>query len=247
MFNKIMRQKMKNNKKIINKNLLCAILFFSSVIVGGETLAGAAVAEKLAAKPYNPEYSPESNQLENRPWSVLLYAGATAYQTLGPLVLQGEFTSAKERVYSAELAYNLSQENPIRKFFKSVVGTIQVAANIGYRDDLKPNFSGITETDVYVMARWLHFPWNNYVTTTLAAGEGISYTSHVPRVEIEDIDATGSRRLLNYLVGEVTFALPSHPAWQLVVRLHHRSTAYGVFGDTNGGSNTIGLGIRYAF
>lgn len=234
------------NSKKIKISKFFAIIIFGSAIISSEVLADATTAEKAALKPYNPQYSLESNQLENRPWSVMLYAGATAYQTLGPL-LTGKFTSAKEQVYTAELAYNLSQENPIRKFLRPVVGTVQVAGNVGYRHDLKPHYSGIEETDVYVVARWLHFPWNKYIVTSFAVAEGVSYTSHVPRIEIEDADATGSRRLLNYLMGEATFALPSHPEWQLVVRVHHRSTAYGVFGNTNGGSNTVGLGIRYAF
>jgi hypothetical protein len=45
---------------------------------------------------------------------------------------------------------------------------------------------------------------------------------------------------------EATFALPKYPQWQLAYRIHHRSGIYGVF-DTDSGSNTIGLGLRYFF
>ena len=35
-------------------------------------------------------------------------------------------------------------------------------------------------------------------------------------------------------------------AWSVIARLHHRSTAYGVFADS-GGSNFLALGIRRRF
>ncbi|HBY55802.1 MAG TPA: hypothetical protein DEG23_03190, partial [Coxiellaceae bacterium] len=55
-------------------------------------------------------------------------------------------------------------------------------------------------------------------------------------------------RLLNYLLVEITFALPSHPELQLAVRVHHRCTAWGTFPkNANAGSTNVGLGIRYYF
>jgi hypothetical protein len=44
---------------------------------------------------------------------------------------------------------------------------------------------------------------------------------------------------------EATFAVPSYPYVQLVGRIHHRSGAFGLFGDAQeSGSNTVGLGFR---
>lgn len=190
----------------------------------------------------------DSNQpvnFDTRPWSTLFFVGATAKQQLGQLI-GGEYHSANETLYSAELAYALNKENMVRRFLRPVVGVVQVAANLAYRDERKTS-SSFAEGDLYFVFRWVNWPWDNYLTTTFAAGEGISYTSRVPYVETHDATAHGSQRLLNYLVFEITFALPSHPEWQLVGRIHHRSTAYGVFGNSNGGSNTVGLGIRYLF
>ena len=187
----------------------------------------------------------QSIDLETRPWSVLFYVGATTKKELGTLI-RGEYTSASETLYSTELAYTLSKENIIRRFLSPVVGTIQLAGNFAYRIEHR-DVPKSKEGDLYVMFRWINFPWNNYVTTTLAAGEGISYVSHIPSIETDGTTSDDSRRLLNYLVFEATFALPSHPEWQLVGRIHHRSTAYGVFGNTNGGSNNIGLGVRHYF
>jgi hypothetical protein len=184
--------------------------------------------------------------LDNRPWSALVYAGTTSKQPLGQLIM-GEYTSASETLYTAELAYMLNKENIIRKILSPLVSGIQIASNVTLREQHHKDLPLITELDLYVMFRWMHFPWNKHLVTTLAAGEGISYASSAPYVEIKGVTSDDSRHLLNYLVFEATFALPTHPEWQLVARIHHRSTAYGVFGNTNGGSNTVGLGIRYFF
>ena len=186
----------------------------------------------------------EKKVTPERQWSVLVYGGATSVQQLGTLI-RGKFNSAGETLYTVELAYILDQNNWFRKFVSPVVDTVQLAANITKRDARKdPN--AVYEYDGYVIFRWTKFPWREYLHTSLAAGEGISYASHVPFVE-EGTTSNSSRRLLNYLVFEVTAALPSHPNLELVGRIHHRSTAYGVFGNGNAGSNTIGLGIRYYF
>jgi hypothetical protein len=181
----------------------------------------------------------------DRPWSLMFFYGFTVTQNIDHL-LRGHFTRAGETFYNAELAYSLSRENPIRKFLQPVVGTIQIAGSLGQRQEHRGTPT-INEAELYFMLRWINFPWNKYVTTSLAVGEGLSYVSRVPLVEVDDPTATGSRHLLNYLVFEATFAMPSHPELQFIARLHHRSAAYGVFGNTNGGSNTFGIGIRYYF
>src|SRR5262245_23564687 len=53
--------------------------------------------------------------------------------------------------------------------------------------------------------------------------------------------------MMNYLLLEATFALPTHPYLQLVVRIHHRSGAHGLYHAGNTGSNVIGLRIRYLY
>lgn len=188
---------------------------------------------------------PQVLMMEERPWSALIYAGSTDARELGQLI-KGEYVGAGETLYSAELAYTLSQNNPITKFLSPLVSAIQVAGNYAYRVEHGGN-PDVNEGDLYLMFRWAHFPWDNYLATTLAAGEGISYTSRIPPLEINGVSSDESERLLNFLVFEVTFALPSHPEWQLVGRIHHRSGAFGVFSNGNAGSNNVGLGIRYYF
>jgi len=179
-----------------------------------------------------------------RQWSVLVYCGATTVQQLGTLI-RGKYNSAGETLYTLELAYIVNKNNWFRKFISPVVDTFQLAVNVTKRD-IHGYDDPVYEYDGYMMFRWTKFPWREYLRTSLAAGEGISYTSHVPRVE-EGATSTDSRRLLNYLVFEVTFALPQYSRLELVGRIHHRSTAFGTFGNGNSGSNTVGLGLRYYF
>ena len=96
-----------------------------------------------------------------------------------------------------------------------------------------------------VTVRWLTFPWNRYIGTTLAIGDGLSYATRTPNLEKELHDKTS--RFLNYLMLELTFALPETPAWSLVVRLHHRSGILGLFNDVEGASNALGMGLKYKF
>ena len=92
--------------------------------------------------------------------------------------------------------------------------------------------------------RWLTFPWDRYVDTSAALGLGLSYATEMPRFEIQVHDT--SSQWLAYILVEVAAALPSIPEWQLVVRIHHRSAAYGTFEDNlRGGSNGVGIGINY--
>lgn len=94
--------------------------------------------------------------------------------------------------------------------------------------------------------RWLPFPWDHYLDTSVAVGEGVSWASHVPDIE-ETRSPEVTSKLLNYLLLELAFALPAEPRWSLVLRLHHRSGARGVFNGVRRGSNTHAVGIRYRF
>jgi hypothetical protein len=97
------------------------------------------------------------------------------------------------------------------------------------------------ELNAVVVARWVTFPWNAYLATTFAAGEGISYATKIPEAEAKP----GASQWLNYLLFEVTFALPTHPEWALVGRIHHRSGFWGALAPNS--SNAVAVGIKYRF
>lgn len=175
-------------------------------------------------------------------WSVMYYYGIAAKDPL-TRILRGTFHRWPEHLHSVELAYTLNEENSLRAFFHPIVDVVQVAGNVSLR--IGSNQALIKEFEPYLIFRWSQFPWNQYINTSFAIGEGISYASSIPALEKRDHD--DAKRLLNYLMLETTFALPLHPEWQTVIRIHHRSGAYGLYHAGNTGSNELGLGIRYLF
>lgn len=94
-----------------------------------------------------------------------------------------------------------------------------------------------------IIGRWHWFPWDKYIDTSLALGDGVSWNTKISKIEKEDND--DAIRWLNYLLVEVTFGLPQYPRWDLVYRIHHRSSNSGLIGA--GGSNYVTGGIKFSF
>ncbi len=93
------------------------------------------------------------------------------------------------------------------------------------------------------VARWSRFPWGERLATSAAFAIGPSFASETPRLEVRN-QGESSRAMVYWMI-EVEAGRPDSD-WSLVGRLHHRSTAYGTFGD-DGGSNALALGLRRRF
>lgn len=105
------------------------------------------------------------------------------------------------------------------------------------------------EVSLVLIARWTRFPWDGFVDTRFAFGQGVSLSSQVPPLEPRtgvDEDEE-SQRFLNYLLVEAEFSSPSSSPWSAVVRVHHRSGVFGLYGGVDGGSNYVGVGLRRRF
>ncbi|MBW1980718.1 MAG: acyloxyacyl hydrolase, partial [Deltaproteobacteria bacterium] len=96
-----------------------------------------------------------------------------------------------------------------------------------------------------VAVRWLLFPWDSYLDTSFAFGGGLSYATETPKVEKENHDPAA--KFLKYLMLELAFSLPDSERWSLLVRIHHRSGAFGLFHGVTGASNALAFGVRYSF
>ncbi|TAK73128.1 MAG: hypothetical protein EPO11_08910 [Gammaproteobacteria bacterium] len=180
---------------------------------------------------------------DQHPWSVLYYYGFTVNNSLLQVLSLQDLDRWPEHIQSVEVAHTLSEDNFLRRLVNPIVGVVQLAGNVTVRDG--DNEHTIYEFDPYVIFRWANLPWNQYVNTSFAFAEGVSYATSVPAIEKDDNDNT--KRFLNYLMFEATFALPSYPQLQLAARVHHRSGAYGLYHAGNSGSNDIGIGISYLF
>ena len=103
--------------------------------------------------------------------------------------------------------------------------------------------------------RWIWFPWNDYVRTSIGLADGLSFTSNIdPKEQQLTAPHIHANRLaypksywMNFFTPELTLALPEHPQHELLFRFHHRSGVYGEFGGTFSGAQFFSAGFRYRF
>ncbi len=95
------------------------------------------------------------------------------------------------------------------------------------------------------LVRWLVFPWDDYVDTTLAIGDGVSHATEVPALEKRAFGEDESTKTLNYLVGELTFRLPEVSSWELSLRFQHRSGVFRHIDNVQESSTNFVLGLKF--
>ena len=101
------------------------------------------------------------------------------------------------------------------------------------------------EFNALLVIRWLPFPWDDYVDTSFALGNGISYATETPEIEEQAHDDVS--KSLHYFMLELSFLVPNQARWSVIFRLHHRSGVFGLYNGVWGASNALGAGVRYAF
>lgn len=114
---------------------------------------------------------------------------------------------------------------------------VNVAYNFGEQDHLEVNVAPYG-------LRWQRFPWSERLHTTVGFVVGLSYALSFP--ELENRLEGDTTELLIFWGLDVTLGPPEGP-WDVVLRLHHRSTGFGLMGVEDGGMNAPGLGFRYRF
>lgn len=174
-------------------------------------------------------------------WSALFYLGKMTNDDLGEVVAC-HFSFDRDTLYSLEIGKELNPNNPFRRFFQPVVSSVDVRGNVTLLDD---TYGKIYELNPYFTLNWVLLPHCKLLKTTISFGEGMSYVSKVPYSEEKQSDT--QKKLLNFLLFEIAVASPTHPQWELVARIHHRSGAYGFYHANNAGSTAIGLALRYRF
>jgi hypothetical protein len=168
-------------------------------------------------------------------WSVTLFAGPLTTDTTTDDILVGSPSFEDSMIVGAALNKGL-----VTVFeHLDIEAEAQAVKHFGDQDHWE--FNGL------LLARWTKFPWDHVVDTTVAIGDGLSFPTEVPPLETRRHGPDLSGRVLNYVLGEVTFALPEVPEWNLVWRFHHRSGFFGAFDGVTEGSTVIGGGIKYKF
>jgi hypothetical protein len=212
--------------RVVASTFACLSVLFAGLplshVSAQPRLEEPAQAEDVGSRK-KPEEKPEELK-----WAVTLYAGAFSTDHLYEILT---LSANYEQSYVGVAALSWQFFRLGEHIRLEVEG--QVAKHVG----AQPHW----ELNALVIGRWVTFPWNAYLDTTFAVGEGISYATEVPALEREE----GASQWLNYLLVEVTFALPKYPEWAIVGRIHHRSGLFGALAPN--GSNVVAAGIKYRF
>lgn len=165
-------------------------------------------------------------------YALTVYAGRLTHNDWAESIIPASVDVANSYLIDAALSRTVakSADLPITYELEG-----QVAKHFGIQHNW--------EFNLVADARWHRFPWNGTVRTTAAFGLGPSLASSLPKFEVAENGT--SRRFLIYWFMEITLG-PPDADWSVSLRLHHRSTAFGTFGD-NGGYNALALGLRHQF
>jgi hypothetical protein len=180
----------------------------------------------------NADSSKSEKSESNYKWFVSIYGGPRADETLLDIATLNATYSGGNYVLVGALAREIYRY----KQWVSVELEGQVGRHFGSKVD-HWEFVGL------ILWRWHPFPWDKDIDTSFAVGSGLSYNSDESQIELEEDE--DAQRLLSYLAIELTFGLPQYPRWNLMIRIHHRSGAYGLIGES--GSNYLCGGLKFAF
>jgi hypothetical protein len=167
-------------------------------------------------------------------WFTSIYAGQYSNTALNEIIrLNTDFE--RSHVYVLSLGKELG-------IYKDVIG-YELEGQVAWHSGMQHH----EEVNCAFTLRWLPFFWDKYLDTSFAFGNGLSYATDEPELEIREGDENKSTHLLYYILVELAFALPRQPQWNLFVRIHHRSSVFGLIDNISTGSNFVGLGLRRKF
>jgi hypothetical protein len=209
-------------------NSLPITILIVLVLIGTALVPSPAAAEEPSATAQ--ESSATAKEPSTHPWFVAVVGGVYSGSQLLEIPIHLELKD------SYTFGVSVSKQFAEWTRFMRWEFELQVYKHFGDQDHWE--FTGS------VNLRWVVFPWNRYIETTAAIGEGLSWATQIPALEKADPTNSDNSQLLNYILLEVTFAIPESP-WSLVTRIHHRSGAWGLLGHS--GSNILEAGIRYRF
>lgn len=168
---------------------------------------------------------------QSREYYMGLYVGKATHHNLEVLFIPR---------YSALLDSKIVAVGIAKKLYESKNYEIWMESNgvkhFGYQTHLELNFA--------FLFKWKSFPWDNYLDTSFVIGDGFSYATQKPQIEIDDNGK--SAKILNYLIVEWKF-YPIDQEYSIYTRIHHRSGIYGRINDVSGGSNFVTIGFRNYF
>lgn len=104
--------------------------------------------------------------------------------------------------------------------------------------------SPFLDLNASLILRWVDFPWNDHVKTTIASGVGLSYSEKVYLMDRQRHPGSHRSHLKFNWPIQLTFAHPDYPNYQIMLFLIHQSGGH-IFDQ--GGVNSLGIGYRHEF
>ena len=171
------------------------------------------------------------NKTDEHKWFLTLYGGPSTQPDLeNTLVFNMRFEDDTYIAVAALAREFWRYENWISFEIEGQVGKY-------FGNEHQWQFNGL------IIGRWNRFPWDEYLDTSFAVSDDLSYNTEISKVEKEDDENAG--KWLNYLMFELTLGQPKYPRWDFVYRVHYRSSIRERFGA--GASNFVALGVNYSF
>lgn len=127
-----------------------------------------------------------------------------------------------------------------------ILGVIEVEPELGVA--FRRGAEDTTEVWAALYLRFSEFPWNDVIYTSIGVSTGLNYARDITELERQRAQGTSDgSHLLHYLAPELILALPERRDVEMVFRFHHRSGAYGLISDADGGAHYATAGLRYRF
>lgn len=168
-------------------------------------------------------------------WAVTGFAGVLSVEESSDIWLHGNFELADDTLVGVGLSKRLFSLGRYLDFEIE----FQAVKHFGDQDNFEFNLP--------LIARWNVFPWDSFIDTSLALGDGVSLATETPDLEKKRYGDDKSSAVLNFVLVELTLALPEHPSIEFVSRMQHRSGVFGLIGDTGEASTAFAWGLRYRF
>jgi hypothetical protein len=204
----------------------------------------AATPDDMAIMPAEPELKIEPAPRGSRDWSIQAGVAVISRSDIGEIFTGGLDRAVGEaggEVYSLMLNWTAHRfEIPCRgRKLRPQFEPYVMLALVDEKDrSIFPDYNG------GVGFRWVDFPWNKWVATSIFTGIGLSYSKYVYTIDRERHPGEDRSHLKFDWPIQLTFALPRWPQHQLVLFNDHQSGGHIFDG---GGVNSFGIGYRFEF
>ncbi|HZF36182.1 MAG TPA: hypothetical protein VE914_20465 [Candidatus Angelobacter sp.] len=168
-------------------------------------------------------------------WAVTAFAGVLSVEESSDIWLHGDFELADDTLVGVGLSKRLFSVGRDLDFELE----LQSVKHFGGQNDFEFNLP--------LIVRWNTFPWDSFIDTSVAFGDGLSIATETPDLEKARYGGDKSGAALNFVMVELTLSLPEHPNIQFVNRFQHRSGAFGLINNTSDASTAFVWGFKFRF